>query len=232
MVKLIKSNTFYKNYGEKINKIRPSSCWRNEHITDPSKCNVSATSAFFDGLESTQRYVEKMFPYDENTRTVRISDKEVVSIDSIPMIPDGECKQVVLGTFELIAVYFYYNKLIANKFIVLAAENWTESLNAHYVSCAFARFLKNQTCEYPIRLLLPNHSEQLLRSNKTPRATLFELCIILSKSGLYDAYRVEDLEAHSYTTYFMKPMSNIGGKIKKKTRRSTHHRKTKKQHRA
>ena len=146
------------------NKINQFDCWTYQSLITQQECDMNP---FFDGLKSTGDYVKKQFKFDKNTDLVYISDTETVSIHDIPNIPEDGCKQVVLGTFELIDVYFYYNEMIANKFILLSAENWTENLNQMYISCAFKLLLDNQSCAYPIRILLPMDENMLLRTNKT-----------------------------------------------------------------
>ena len=178
-------------------------------------------ASFFDGLESTREYVKKNFTYDPDTRLVNLSDKETVSVDSIPNIPEIGCKQVVLGTFELIAPYFYYNEINhTDTFILLASNHWTEHLNQEYVSCAFKLLLQNQPCEYPIRVLLPLNSKKLIKTNGSPRATLFELCVILQQSKRFEVYEYP-LEGQSYGLYFMKHIPGTGGKRTRTNRRRT-----------
>lgn len=209
---------FFKNYETKIRNINPSSCWKYESTLTKQNCDMAP---FFNGLKSTSDYVKKNFRYDVTTRLVRISESEYMSIDDIPHIPEEGCRQVVLGTFELIAVYFYYNELYkTDKFILLAAENWTEKLNQEYVSCAFNLLLHNQPCKYPVRLLLPKNPMTFLRANKSPRATLFELCIILQQSKRFNVYQYP-LNTLSYDIYFMEYIPGTGGRRKKrKTRKN------------
>jgi len=213
---LIFRSTFFTNYERNIQNIQPSSCWSYESLLTKNECDMEP---FFDGIESTRKYVEERFRYEPDTRLVHISNTETVSIDSIPNIPTEEgCKQVVLGTFELIAPYFYYNKLISNKFILLAAEHWTEKLNQKYVSCAFNMLLHNNSCDFPVRVLLPNDVQRLLKANKSPRATLFELCIILQQSKRFEVYEYP-LEGMDYGLYFMKHIPGKGGKRRQTQRR-------------
>ena len=203
---LVRTNTFFANYENKIKNIQPSHCWTYEKLLTEKECDMTP---FSNGIESTRKYVEEHFPYDPTI--------------VIPNIPTEEgCKQVVLGTFELIAPYFYYNKMNnTDTFILLAAEHWTEHLNQTYVSCAFKMLLQNQSCIYPIRVLLPNDVEKgLLRANRSPRATLFELCIILQQSKRFEVYQYPQSEGQSYGIYFMKHIPGKGGRRTRKNRRS------------
>jgi len=202
---LISRPTFFTNYERNIKNIQPSACWTYDSLITKEECDMAP---FFDGVESTRKYVESNFHYDPTT--------------IIPNIPGKGCKQVVLGTFELIAPYFYYNKMNnADTFILLAAEHWTEKLNRTYVSCAFKMLLQNQACTYPIRILLPNDVQKgLLRANRSPRATLFELCIILQQSKRFEVYEYP-LEGQSYGLYFMKHIPGTGGR-RRRTRRRNH----------
>ena len=212
--KLISRPTFFTNYEHNLQKIQPSSCWSYESLLTKEECDMAP---FFDGVESTRKYIEKHFPYDSTT------------MSDIPNIPTEEgCKQVVLGTFELIAPYFYYNKHVYDKFILLAAEHWTEKLNQKYVSCAFKMLLHNNSCSFPVRVLLPNDLHRLLRANKSPRATLFELCIILQQSKRFEVYEYP-LEGIDYGLYFMKHISGKGGK-RKTRRRGRRTRRTRRNH--
>jgi hypothetical protein len=219
---LVLQPTFFKNYETKIKNIKPSSCWKYESSITKQNCDMAP---FFNGLKSTSDYVKKNFRYDESTRLVHISESESISIDQIPHLPEEGCRQVVLGTFELIAVYFYYNEVYqTDKFILLAAENWTEKLNQEYVSCAFNLLLHNQPCQYPIRLLLPKNPITFLRANKSPRATLFELCIILQQSNRFNVYQYL-MDNQSYDLYFMKHISGKGGRRSRTTRKKRNTRK-------
>lgn len=162
---------------------------------------------FQNGVPSTLTYVEENFPYDPTFM--------------IPEVPEKGCKQVVLGTFELIAPYFYYNKNVSDTFILLAAENWSVELNTKYVSCAFQLLLQNQSCRYPVRLLLPNEPRDLLKTNGTPRVTLFELCIILHQDKRFNVKQVQQKEGQSYGVYLMEHIPGTGGKRTRRNRRRT-----------
>ena len=195
-------SNFYNKYERNIATIKPSACWTYESLLAKKDCDMAS---FFDGLDSTSTYVRTHFPD---------------SMIDPPNIPEEGCKQVVLGTFELIAPYFYYNERHDVKpFILLAADHWTEHLNQKYVSCAFKLLLNNQSCEYPIRVLLPNDVEKgLVRANGSPRATLFELCIILQQFKRFSVFEYP-LEGQSYRLYFMKYNPGTGGRRRRRTHR-------------
>jgi len=202
---LVERPNFFTNYKRNLNTITPSACWTYESLLTQKTCDMAP---FFNGVDSTQAYIEQHFPYDSTLPIL------------YPPTEEG-CKQVVLGTFELIAPYFYYNKYVSDKFILLAAKHWSEKLNQEYVSCAFQMLLHNASCQFPVRVLLPNDLSRLVRTNRSPRITLFELCIVLQQSNRFKVYEYP-MEGYPYRMYFMKHIPGTGGRrtMKRKTRKN------------
>ena len=61
------------------------------------------------------------------------------------------------------------------------------------------------SCEFPIRLVLPKDVSNLLKADGTPRVTLYELCIILLQSEWFDVYEYPTDIKDEYRILFLKP---------------------------
>lgn len=174
----------------------PHSCWNSTLRTNQNKTKCN-TDLFFNQT------------YTNHTPLTH----------PIPFLPESRCKQVVLGTFELIAPYFQYNRDHPEDppFILLSSHHWSDELNKNFVSCAFALLLHNNTCQYPIRIVLPSDPTQLVRINKngkrSPRITLLELCIVLQEMDHFTFYQMSE----DPMLYLLKPKVKGG---KRRTRRA------------
>jgi len=107
--KLQKVESFFENYQKNLNAkgVKVNTCWEPNNTLVNNNCKINKYTT---GVKETFAYVNKSYP---NTNTY------------IPLIPDGKCKQAVLGTFEFLAAYFHYNKNYHkenSKFILLAAK--------------------------------------------------------------------------------------------------------------
>ena len=189
--KLQKVESFFENYKKKLNDkgVKVNKCWEpNKILVKNKNCKINN---YTNGINSTFDYLIKSYPKTDTY---------------IPLIPDGDCKQAVLGTFEFLAAYFYYNNEHAdNKFILLAAKDWSEELNKKFVTCIFNLFFNMNSCEFPIRLVLPKDVSNLLKADGTPRVTLYELCIILLQSEWFDVYEYPTDIKDEHRILFLKP---------------------------
>jgi len=165
--------------------------------------NTCAIDPFQNGKVSTRKYINEKYP---------MIDERLYSIPRLvaDMNPVRGCQMVVLGTFELIAPFFNYNKKKHNTngtepFILLAAEHWTEELNQRYISCAFELLFTNKTCTYPICIILPKNLSLLKRNNGSPRVTLLELSIIVVESNKFTIHMIELGNEYEFTIYLLKP---------------------------
>lgn len=202
---------FFTNYSNRIKNIKPNPCWKFNNILDEKKCDLNQ---FINGQNVTFKRIRNHYPKTN---------------EQIPMIPPYNCKQVVLGPLELIAPYFYYNMDIEDKFILLAAKEWSDTLNAKFVHCIFNLLFNDmKSCVYPIRLVLPKlvfteDVNKLLKANKTPRITLFEVCIILLYADKFDVDKYPTADIIPYDILFLKPkiqpLIKQGGK-KKRTQKA------------
>jgi len=165
--------------------------------------------AFQNGKISTTAYVESTYPLKNETITYNTKAKPI-NYKIIPSLilelneikNDDLCKIVVLGTFELIAQFFYFNKHERDVFTLLSAEKWTEKLNENYVSCALHLALNNKTCKYPICVILPKNFSKLYRANGTPRATLLELTILVFNSD-FNIHKLNISPEYEFDVYVL-----------------------------
>jgi hypothetical protein len=186
---LIPWPNFFINYSKSIEKIKPNLCWKSNNTIEQKNCVLNQ---FINGQNVTLTYISEHYPKTN---------------EQIPMIPPYNCKQVVLGPFELIVPYFYYNIDIEDNFILLAAKDWSETLNEKFVNCIFNLLFNGMTsCKFPIRLLLPKDVTKLLKVDGTPRVTLYELCIILLQSERFDVFEYPT-DNNEYRMLFLKPKS-------------------------
>ena len=213
---LIPLPNFFTNYSNRIKNIKPNPCWKFNNTLEQKNCVLNQ---FINGQNVTLTYISEHYPKTN---------------EQIPMIPPYNCKQVVLGPFELIAPYFYYNMDIEDKFILLAAKKWSDTLNAKFVNCIFNLLFNDMnSCKFPIRLVLPKlvlpeDINKLLKDDKTPRITLFELCIILLYADKFDVVKYPTADIIPYHILFLKPKIQLlikqRGKIrqikKKRTRKA------------
>jgi hypothetical protein len=213
--------TKYQNISRNIKNEHPYSCWIRKVFNTKQNEKICTQSTFYNGWNDTLRFIEEKYPMSASEKEEKMRE--------IPFIPEPGCKQVVLGTMELIAPYFYYNQMQHQNneeepFILLASQHWSEDLNIAYVSCAMSLLLGNQSCVYPIRLLLPKDNYKLLSANRSkPRVTLYELCILFQYSKYFNT---EEFDRGDYTIFLFKPNKNAnifkrnmnGGK-RRKTRR-------------
>jgi hypothetical protein len=131
----------YTNISNNIQNKHPYACWIKKVFRTKKNEENCTTSNFFNGWNDTLAFINKRYPMSNSEKMAKINE--------IPFLPEPGCKQVVLGTMELIAPYFYYNEMHEEKpFILLASQHWSEELNITYVSCAMALLLNNQTCVY------------------------------------------------------------------------------------
>lgn len=137
-------------------------------------------------LESNQYKYKLKYPksaYKKNQNNEL--PKNNTNLYKIPLIPDNQynCHQCIIGTFEHTCHYILYNKNVKKIFNISVAKNWSQVLNEKYIDCiinlAFSG-LKDPSCKYPIRLILPKNLTKINKDNKvTTRITYLELCIIL-----------------------------------------------------
>lgn len=168
---------------------------------------------FKNGVESTRAYIKKTYKYNPITKNVYINttnNTQTINITDLPkklagLNKNSTCKMVVLGTFELIAPFFYYNEEYDDVFTLLSAENWTEELNEKYVSCALLILLNNRSCDYPMCLILPKNLTKLRKANGSPRATLLELTMLMLDSEMLHTLNLDINEVNlpdlSYRIY-------------------------------
>ena len=171
---------------------------------------------FENGIKSTRSYIKKTYKYNANTKKVYINttnNTQMIDITDLPsklakLNKNSKCKMVVLGTFELIAPFYYYNEEYDDVFTLLSAENWTEELNEKYVSCALLTLFNNRFCDYPICLILPKDLTKLRKANGSPRATLLELTMFMLDSEMLstlnlDFYEVSLPDVSSFRVYLL-----------------------------
>lgn len=201
----------YQNIRNNIQNKHPYACWIKKVFNTKKNEETCMRSNFFNGWNDTLAFINKRYPMSDS--------EKIAKINEIPFLPEPGCKQVVLGTMELIAPYFYYNEMHEEEpFILLASQHWSEELNINYVSCAMSLLLGNQACVYPIRLLLPKDNYQLLSPNLKPRITLYELCILFQYSNKFNT---EEHDMGNYIIFLFKPMiaPHTKGGTRRKTRR-------------
>jgi hypothetical protein len=185
-----------------------STKWKNTFLSE-NDCNEHSPT-FQNGKISTIEYVESKYPLNDNKSITYNTNAKPINYEIIPSLilklneikNDDPCKIVVLGTFELIAQFFYFNKHERDVFTLLSAENWTEELNQKYLSCALHLALNNKTCKYPICVILPKNFEKLYRANGTPRATLLELTLLVFNSD-FNIHKLNISREYEFDLYVL-----------------------------
>ena len=206
-------------------------CWTR--ASDIGTCEKQDN--FFNAFDDTLNFIP-------DAAKMKYANLDRATLETyIPLIPEvGACKQVVLGTLEDLAPYFYHNKLLLDqklnvKFSLLSAKAWSEGLNREFVTCAMSNHLRGQiNCDYPVRLLIPTDTNRLLKKYLdllTARITYLELCIvnaiiqddknISTKKYMGDFPGKTDPEL-GFDIYFVKIGATTGGGKKPRRKKSTH----------
>ena len=96
------------------------------------------------------------------------------------IIPEKGCKRVVFGLNKDLNEYLKYNNsedkdLEKGDFIVLAVDNWDESININFITCAIQN--EFNTCNSEIAILIPRDTSELIKTEEgisVPRITAHE----------------------------------------------------------
>ena len=96
------------------------------------------------------------------------------------IIPEKGCKRVVFGLNKDLNEYLKYNNsedkdLEKGDFIVLAVDNWDESINIDFITCAIQN--EFNTCNSEIAILIPRDTSELIKTEEgisVPRITAHE----------------------------------------------------------
>jgi hypothetical protein len=168
-------------------------CWLSMNLKK-NICNaINIQDEFENNIKDTIELIKKKYNVIYNLNIDILTSL-------IPNIPVN--KQVVLGTFENLSIYFIYNLHMKKMdkfqpFILLSSKEWTDDLNKILISCAMDTYLNNKS-KYPIRLLLPINNNQLLNEDKTPRISLLELCIVFDKLLSYSSKYIPNNKIELY----------------------------------
>ena len=177
--------------------------WIKDILVKKNMCNT------YDGL--VEIGLRNIIPYipncpEKNDDQIMLSNKN---------------KQLVLGNLEYLAYYFIYNNLFEKPFLLLSNPNWTQDMNITLVSCALTH-IKDSSCEFPIRFLIPKGINDLKNPLGAVRTTFLELCILfnymekINKNNKPLGFTMHKVNEHTYKhiydiILFKKKEQPVGG---------------------
>ena len=150
----------YADYKKKIEK------WKVNHA---QKVNCSVMK-YMNDEENARIFTSEV------AKNYNIVGKNVSVYKGI--IPEKGCKRVVFGLNKDLNEYLKYNNSKdpeKGDFIVLAVDNWDESININFITCAIQN--EFNTCNSEIAILIPRDTRELIKTEEgeyVPRITAYE----------------------------------------------------------